>query len=286
MSDDVTGTNYNRHDMCTEFCCFCIPFLVRGSFFKGVQIPRGIGNLKSLHTMSLVNLTLSRGIIDEIKRLTKLRKLAVVGINSKNGKEFCSVLAELSNLESLLVQSNGEPGLHGCLGSLSSPPKKLQSLKLYGNLVELPEWIKSFHNLVKLTLRSSRILELDATIEVFGKLTNLASLRLWAKSFQGDDIRINFYPETFLSLTVLELNRIDGLKSVKFEEGAMPKLELLGYCGIIFQESNTELFSGLPVIPSLKVFRLDSEIGYEDNFVEYLQAQLAKNPNGPVLRRY
>ncbi|KAF8731845.1 hypothetical protein HU200_015788 [Digitaria exilis] len=197
----------------------------------------------------------------------------------------CEVLAELSNLESLLVQSNGEPGLQDCLDGLSSPPKKLQSLKLYGNLVKLPEWINGFHNLVKLTLRNSMILELDATIQVFGKLRNLASLRLWAKSFQGNDIRFNFYPETFLSLTVLELNSIDGLKSVKFEEGAMLKLELLDYCGSS-EESNTGLFSGLRFIPKLKVFRLDSKTDYKDDFMVYLQAQLAKNPNGPVLRRY
>ncbi|KAF8690491.1 hypothetical protein HU200_040847 [Digitaria exilis] len=283
MSDK--DTNIYRHDVCTLACCIMFPFLIRGSFFLGVQIPRGIGNLKALRTMGLVNLTWSRGIIEEIKRLTKLRKLAVDGINKNNGGEFCSVLAELSNLESLLVQSSGEPGLQDCLDGLSSPPKKLQSLKLYGHLVKLPEWINGFHNLVKLTLRNSMILELDATIEVFGKLRNLASLRLWAKSFQGNDIRFNFYPETFLSLTVLELNSIDGLKSVKFEKGAMLKLELLDYCGSS-EESNTGMFSGLPFITSLKVFRLDSKTDYKDDFMGNLQAQLAENRNGPVLRRY
>jgi hypothetical protein len=201
----------------------------------------------------------------------------------ENGQEFCSAVAELSNLESLLVQSSGEPGLQGCLDGLSSPPKKLQSLKLYGNLIKLPEWINGFQNLVKLTLQSSRILELDATIEVLGKLRNLTSLCLLAKSFQGEDICFSFHQETFPSLTVLELKSIDGLKSVEFEEGAMLKLELLDFCGS--EESNTRLFSGLQFIPSLKVFNLDSK-SYKDDFIEHLQAQLAENPNGPVLRRY
>ncbi|CAL5013823.1 unnamed protein product [Urochloa decumbens] len=279
-----TDANFNRRDVCTLFCCACFPLLAKGAFFSGVKIPRGIGNMKALHTMGFVNLTWSKAIIGEIKRLTLLRKLAVTGISMKNGQEFCSALAHLSNLESLLVQSNGEPGLHGCLDGLSSPPKKLQSLKLYGNLVELPGWINDFHNLVKLTLRSSRILELCDTIEVLGKLPNLGSLRLWAKSFQGEDISFNFHPETFPSLTVLELNSIDGLKSVVFEEGAMLKLELLDFCGSN-EENSTGLFSGLPFLPSLKVFKLDSKT-YKDDFMEYLQGQLGENPNGPILRRY
>lgn len=181
------------------------------------------------------------------------------------------------------MQSSGEPGLQGCLDGLSSPPKKLQSLKLYGNLVKLPEWINGLQNLVKLTLRSSRILELDATIEVLGKLANLASLRLWAKSFQGENICFSFRQQTFLSLTVLELKSIDGLKSVEFQEDAMLKLQLLDFCGS--EESNTVSFSGLPFIPCLKAFNLDSK-SYKDEFIEHLQAQLSENPNGPILRRY
>ncbi|KAG0524296.1 hypothetical protein BDA96_07G198700 [Sorghum bicolor] len=233
--------------------------------------------------MGLVNFALGKEIIEDIKKLSRLRKLAVTGISMENGQEFCSAVAELSNLESLLVQSNGEPGLQGCLDGLSSPPKKLQSLKLYGNLVKLPEWVKGFHNLVKLTLRSSKISELDATIEDLGKLANLASLRLWAKSFQGEDICFSFRQDTFPSLTVLELNSIDGLKLVEFGEGAMLKLELLGFCGS--EESCTRLFSGLQFVTSLKVFNLDSK-SYKDDFIEHLQALLAQNPNGPVLRRY
>ena len=52
----------------------------------------------------------------------------------------------------------------------------LQSLKLYGNLVELPEWIQKLTNLVKMELRSSCIPEekVSATIQVLGKLPNLA----------------------------------------------------------------------------------------------------------------
>ncbi|KAG2585401.1 hypothetical protein PVAP13_6KG178401 [Panicum virgatum] len=124
------------------------------------------------------------------------------------GVLFCSVVANLNCLESLLVQSNGIPGLRGCLDGLTAAPKNLQSLRLYGNLVELPGWVGELQNLVKLRLRSSRILEHQTALQVLGKLPNLVSLCLWSESFQGEDLHFTFHPEAFPSLMVLELNGI------------------------------------------------------------------------------
>ncbi|OEL17591.1 hypothetical protein BAE44_0021390 [Dichanthelium oligosanthes] len=120
-------------------------------------------------------------------------------------------------------------------------------------------------------------------MQVLGKLPNLVSLRLWAKSFQGEDLRFTFHPEAFLSLTVLELKYIDGLKSMEFEDGAMLQLERLDFRGR-FEETNTGLFSGLPLLPRLKEFMLAGKT-YKDDFMEDLKGQLAENQNGPVLKR-
>nr|CAB3483673.1 unnamed protein product [Digitaria exilis] len=248
-----------------------------------VHMPRGIGKLKALHTLGLVNLAWDKAILQDIKRLTQLRKLAVTGINKKNGQEFCSVVANLNCLESLLVQSRGYPGICDCLDGISSPPKNLQSLKLYGDLAKLPRWIEGLHTLVKLTLRSSRILEYDEAMQVLGKLQNLASLRLWAKALQGEDFCLTFHPEAFPSLTVLGLNDIDGLRSVEFEEGAMLQLERVDFSGRHGQV-NAGMFSGLAALPSLREFMLDSD-KYKEDFVKDVQAQLAQNPNAPVLKR-
>jgi hypothetical protein len=165
------------------------------------------------------------------------------------------------------------------------PPKTLQSLKLCGNLVKLPGWVEGLHNLVKLMLYASRILEHDAAIQILGKLPNLVSLRLWKKSFQGEDIHFTFHPEAFPSLTVLELNDIDGLKSVEFKQGAMLKLERLDFRGNN-EEANNGLFSGLASLPVLKEFMLDNNDKYKEDFVEDVRAQLAKNPSEPILKRY
>ena len=160
--------------VCTSFWCAVFPALM--SMQLSTHMPRGIGKLKYLRTLGFVNIAVNKAILGDLKMLAQLRKLAVTGINKVNGQEFCSVVANLNCLESLLVQSNRIPGLRGCLDGLTAAPKNLQSLKLYGNLVELPGWVGELQNLVKLRLRSSRILEHETALQVLGKLPSLVSL--------------------------------------------------------------------------------------------------------------
>nr|UBY06953.1 NBS-LRR disease resistance protein [Dasypyrum villosum] len=274
----------NRRDVCTACCCNKLPSAATRQSPTGVEVPRGTRRLQALGTMGVVNVSGSRGkaVLNDLKSLTRLRKLRVTGINKKNSQELCSALSKLSCLESLLVRSEGSPGLCGCLDALSSPSKKLQSLKLYGNLVRLPEWIEGLRNLVKMELRSSRILEVDAVMQVLGNLPNLAILRLLRHSFAGEELRFTLNRDAaFPSLTVLELSLLDRLESVEFEQGAAPKIELLQFRGWRYK-ANTVLFAGLPCLPSLKEVLLKGR--YEDGFVDDLRARLAGNPNRPVLK--
>ncbi|KAM3272470.1 hypothetical protein ACQJBY_042552 [Aegilops geniculata] len=274
----------NRRDICTACCCNKLPSAVTRQSPNGVEVPRGTRRLKALDTMGVVNVSGSRGraVLNDLKSLTRLRKLRVTGINKKNSQDLCSAVSKLSCLESLLVRSEGNPGLSGCLDALPSPPKKLQSLKLYGNLVKLPDWIEGLRNLVKMELRSSRILEVDAAMQVLGNLPNLAILRLLRHSFAGEELRFSLNRDTaFPSLTVLELSLLDKLESVEFQGGAAPKIELLQFRGWRYK-ANTVLFAGLPSLPSLKQVLLKGR--YEDGFVDDLRARLAGNPNRPVLK--
>ncbi|CAL5004985.1 unnamed protein product [Urochloa decumbens] len=269
----------NRRDM-NGVCCYMLNFVLRELNLHGVELPRGFRKLRALQTLSAVNVARGKGILKEIKRLTKLRKLAVGGVNKKNNQEFCATLADLCHLESLSVHSTGEPGLSGCLDEMSSPPKMLQSLKLHGNLVKLPKWVKLLHNLAKLKLEKTKLSGLDATIGVLGKLPNLSILRLLGNSFTGDDLHLTFHgDELFQSLTVLQLNGIDGLVSVEFKEGTMPMLEVL-----LFREGNTStLLSGLSSLSSLRELLLEGT--YRTLVLDHLRAELARNPNKPVLKR-
>ncbi|TVU23117.1 hypothetical protein EJB05_32856, partial [Eragrostis curvula] len=277
--------NRNEFLTCTMFCSLVLPAILGVTSPNCVVVPQGISKLKALQTLGIVNLARGKDVLLEIKRLTQLRKLGVAGVNMKNSQEFCSVLADLTSLESLLVQSRGEQGLYGCLDVLSSPPKNMQSLKLYGNLGKLPEWIERLHNLVKLSLRSSRILDQGAAMQVLGKLPNLAILRLQEKSFEGEELCLYFHKEAFTTLITLELVPLENLKSVTFEQGTSPKLELLQFRGSS-DEINDGLFSGLASLPSLKEFMLQNNDKYKDEFLKDVKAQLAENPRAPIEARH
>ena len=76
---------------------------------------------------------------------------------------------------------------------------------------------------------------------------------------------------------VLELDYVDSkVRLVEFEEGAMPKLELL----LLKEESHW--VRGLSSLPSLKQVQLQ---GHEEPFVDAMRAQLSMHPNKPVLKR-
>ncbi|KAF8758143.1 hypothetical protein HU200_010659 [Digitaria exilis] len=226
----------NRHDACSYWCHVVFPTLASRRLNPyGVVLPRGIRKVKSLRTLGLVNIAGGKAILQDIRRLTQLRRLAVIGVNQKNCQEFCSTLDDLCQLKSLLVEpdlGSSSYSLRGCLDGVSSPLKNLESLKLFGTMVKLPVWIIGLESLVKLRLRNTRLTEVDATMQVLGKLPNLAILPLWGNMFKLEDQRsLTFHREAlFPSLMVLELNLLFRLRSVEFKDGATPKLELLCVC--------------------------------------------------------
>lgn len=173
-------------------------------------------------------------------------------------------------------------------GLVYSPPVNLKSLKMDGNLVKLPKWISELPNLVKLSLRNSKLEEQENSIGILGRLQNLTILRLQQKSFQGEELSFMFHGRggAFPSLKVLQLILVGGLKSVKFQEGAMPKLELLQFRGLPWI-TGADFFSGLDSLPSLKRFLLDDDAMSSKDFVEGLRNQLDKNTKTkPTLKRY
>ncbi|KAM3210305.1 hypothetical protein ACQJBY_064360 [Aegilops geniculata] len=291
----------NRHDICTAACCARLPAVAKCLDRYGVLAPRGMRKLIGLHTLGVVNV--ARGaVIQDIKKLTWLRKLAVTGINGRNGEKFCSAINNLNRLESLSIRSEGEPGLCECLHWMTSPPENLQSLKLYGNLIKLPRWVQRLQNLVKLNLRSTRLSGHDGDVEVLGRMPNLAILHLLEKSFQGEELR--FQIGIFRSLTVLVFGNFGDIKLVKFDQGAMPKLEQLQVRNDwrVSSENgcsaNEVAFSGLDFLPSIKEARLwlniipdeqlkeipDEVFLKASNFEEHFRTQLANNPRNPILK--
>ena len=232
-----------RHGACTPFAR-CIE-----GYNVGVKVPRGTRKLKALHTLRYVHLAWGNAIIKEIKCLTSLRKLGVVGINNTNGLEFCSAISSLCRLESLSVLAHDS--LNGCLDGMCTAPENLQSLKLSGSLEKLPVWIKGLQNLVKLKLQFTTLSCNWAAMETLGYLPYLSILGLHEGESMMDVIR--FQSGLFRKLTVLDLLYFSmEIKSVEFEEGSMPKLEVL----TLFLEDTETAFFGLEHLRSIKEVRL------------------------------
>ncbi|CAN6328986.1 unnamed protein product [Urochloa humidicola] len=80
----------------------------------------------------------------------------------------------------------------------------------------------------------------------------------------------------------MEFDRPLKLQSVEFHEVALPKLELLNFCAWN-EDTRIGLVSGLPYLTSLKEFTLSGST-YDDDFVEDLRAQIARNPNRPIFK--
>jgi hypothetical protein len=238
----------------------------------------------------------------EIRRLTGLRKLGVVGVNKKNGPGFCLALHSLNRLESLTVNEAGGLSLSGCLESLPSPPESLQSLKVFGILVTLPTWVGKLENLVKLRLCWTNLSGHDSAMQVLGNLPKLKILRL-GSAFE--DRQLKFQREAFKSLSVIELSDLMDTESVMFQQGTMPKLEQLKVCGGLCKTR----FRGLESLPSLKEVLLHAYFPIapadwskfkdcdeeqrkeiiklqEDSFRDHLRIQLSAsgNPKKPILK--
>ncbi|CAL4980391.1 unnamed protein product [Urochloa decumbens] len=311
---DIDGPSHKaltRCDACTFACCVKFPVLMTGvDDERGAMVPCGTRKLKDLHTLREVNVGRGIAVLHDIKMLTGLRKLGVAGINKKNAPAFRSAISNLSRLESLSVRSEARgTSLCGCLDDISSPPKNLQSLKLHGNLEKLPEWIKELPHLVKLNLEFTRLSEHDASMEFLGKLPKLEILVLsWSWSlFEGEELDFKS-PQAgiaFRSLKVLRFKVESKVKSVRIEEGTMPKLERLHLEADMVD--NEFCFSGLESLPSINEIQLRVSFPWDEERIraapdsktwgrireeesrkkgelkKKIQEQLAGNTNEPIV---
>lgn len=219
----------------------------------GVEVPLGIGNVKSLETLGVIDVGATKYTSLKLMRLTKLRKLGVTGLKRENSQQFLTAIAFLTLLQSLSIRSEGIPGLQDCFdGKSPLPPLNLRSLKLYGNLATLPSWILQLQNLAKLKLRSTRLGQ-DA-IQVLGSLPRLTILRLLSNSIEGKGLHFHFQRGRFQSLVLLQLDGLPDLQSLEFEHGATPNLVSLQVKNCTHIEKRA--CPGISFLPSLRAVLL------------------------------
>lgn len=134
---------------------------------------------------------------------------------------LCSSIEKLSNLRSLSLNSIKEDEIID-LQHISSPPQFLQRLYLTGRLEKLPQWMASLHGLGRVFLKWSRLK--DDPLETLQHLPNLVHLEFL--QVYGGEI-LCFKAQGFQKLNLLGLDKLEGLRTVIVEDGAMPYLEKL-----------------------------------------------------------
>ncbi|XP_050211628.1 disease resistance protein RPM1-like [Mercurialis annua] len=191
------------------------------NFQRGVKMNGSIGSLKSIQKLSYIEVDQDTGLIQQVEKLTQLRKLGIKKLKRESGVELCSALEKMPHLCTLRISSlNKEEFLD--LQALSYPPPLLQRLSLSGPLVELPHWITKLRSLVRIQLNWSRLL--DDALQILQDFPNLQELGFY-EGYNGDEL--HFKNGYFGKLKVLYLRGLIGLNKLTIDEGALPLLEKL-----------------------------------------------------------
>ncbi|XP_040253026.1 putative disease resistance RPP13-like protein 3 isoform X1 [Aegilops tauschii subsp. strangulata] len=250
----------------------------RWSESEGVRVPKGIGNLKELQILEVVDIRrTSCKAIKELGELVQLRKLSVAteGATKQKCKVLCDAIQKLTCLRSLEVHGSLEvDGSLEWLHDVSSPPPLLRSLKLYGCLGEIPGWVGDLMHLVKLHLWRSEIKEEGKIMEILGPLPNLMHLRLGRGSYIGE--KLAFKTGAFPNLKNLDIWGLS--EELKFEDGTSPQLAMIDINWCILASG----IIGVNQLPKLKEIAL-GHYGRVANLA-MLQSEIEAHPNSPVLR--
>ncbi|KAA8521224.1 hypothetical protein F0562_011939 [Nyssa sinensis] len=243
-----------------------------GSFHdaQGFKVSAKIGALLSLQKLCYIEVNHFRGglnMVEELGRLTQLRRLGIEKLTRENGMALCSSIAKLHNLQSLSITSTKEDEIID-LQSLSSAPQFLRTLFLQGRLEQFPCWIPSLHSLDKVILSWSHLKSSDDPLQSLQDLPNLSELEL-VQAYDGEELC--FKAGGFQRLKELWLITLKGLRWVTMEKGTMPRLEEMYIRNCKLME---QVPSGIEHLTNLKYLnlgdmsnklltRIDREIGLE-----------------------
>ncbi|KAI3456764.1 hypothetical protein Pfo_013427 [Paulownia fortunei] len=237
---------------------------------QGVKISEGISNLTSLQDLSLVKVGQKGGILKDLNKLTKLRKLGLTGLKREHGRELSASVGQMKNLRTLdLCSTTEEEYLE--LGGMRDPPQTLQRLYLKGRLKVFPAWISSLNNLLRIRLKWSKMQ--DSPLKALECLPNLMELQL-VDCYSGEEL--TFEASCFKKLKILLIEEFTKLHTIVIQDGAMPDLKQIS----------------LRRCPQLKMFPLGinnltkvEELTLYDMAKEFI-AQLRKNTEDRQMVRH
>ncbi|KAG8391285.1 hypothetical protein BUALT_Bualt01G0172100 [Buddleja alternifolia] len=186
----------------------------------GFKALKGIGCLKFLQKLCIIEISPGSCVLEEIGKMTELRRISITKLRTGDCVGFCSAITNLVKLCSLSVRAVEGDVLN--FQYLTSPPPSLQRLYLEGELANFPHWIQSLRSLVKVYIRWSRLS--DDPLQYIEDLPNLVHIE-FLDAYIGEELC--FKAGKFQKLKLLGLDKLESLKSVVIEEGSTPLLEKL-----------------------------------------------------------
>ncbi|XP_074318147.1 disease resistance protein RPM1-like [Silene latifolia] len=206
---------------------------------NGMKIAQGsLENCLELQELGYLDLD----DVSQLRNLTQLRKLGIIGLKSDDGANLCSIINGMKYLLSLNVSSKSRIELID-LTKVKSPPRMLKRLTLNGQLLSIPTWVYELHGLVKIRLRwSNMYVDPLETLQLFPNLVELQLL----EAYLGEHMEIASHG--FQKLKTLHLLDLYHLKSLSIAEGALPLLSELS----IGESENLEIPCDIQYLGSLK----------------------------------
>ncbi|XP_027083301.1 disease resistance protein RPM1-like [Coffea arabica] len=237
--------------------------------YHGFKAPSNMGGLLALEIFGCIDASSGSIIIKEIGKLTQLRELRITKLRREDGKELCSSLANLTSLRELRVDSIGKGDdheiidlnhHHPSLVSSSSSSSFLQSLRmllLCGRLEKMPQCVAHLHGLQRIDLNWSGLRGEEDPLESLQHLPNLGEIN-FCGSYQGEGLC--FKAGGFLNLKQMHLKRMEGLRWMRVEEGALRRLQTLFLQQLPLLEELPVGIQHLSHLQRLSLYELSSQL--------------------------
>ncbi|OEL22640.1 Disease resistance protein RPM1 [Dichanthelium oligosanthes] len=186
----------------------------------GTSIPGNICGLKCLQTLREVKA--SKDVVRNLGYLTQLRSLGITGVLTNYNEDLWTSIRKMTTLSKLAVATRDDNEVLN-LEKLK-PLRNLEKFYLTGKLADgaFAPICCGFQKLKLLSMRWSGIAQ--DPLSILSQMPNLVYLNLYC-AYNGEIL--SFCSGWFPRLTHLYLGKLDHLKSMEIEDGAMKKLAYL-----------------------------------------------------------
>ncbi|GAU34461.1 hypothetical protein TSUD_06720 [Trifolium subterraneum] len=214
---------------------------------SGVRMMEGFGGMIVLQ--KLYHVEVDHGglnLIAELKKLKQLRKLGLKNVQREYGNALCESIEEMKFLESLHISAITENEVID-LQFISSLPQ-LRQLHLFGRLEKLPNWVPRLDQLVRLSIRFSKLK--DDPLKLLKDLPNLLRLAMVCDAYDGEMLH---FQVGFKKLNNLYLVQLNNLNSILIDNEALPALKLIE---MAYLPKLKEIPSDIYLLKNLETLRL------------------------------